>query len=100
MTGPGKFEGEPEWLESMWEEISGLADPENEFTTGEGFFVAVELLPEDKEKWPNVSEEFGVILSEDSQGFVHAELYADEKDFREAVEELQEVQTEYLGDDE
>lgn len=99
MPGPGKFEGEPKWVEEMWDEAGGMTDPENEFTTGDGFFTAITLEPQDKEKFPALASEYGVIMHEDTQGFVTAELYDNEQAFNEAVDELREIQSEWLGDD-
>jgi len=99
MSGPGKFQGEADWVAYFWEDTASLADPSNEYTTGDGFYVAVELTDDDKKKYPKIKDEYGVILSEDTQGFVTAELYEDKKEYDDAVSELEEIQTDYLGED-
>lgn len=67
MSGPGKFEGEPDYVEHFWnqEEDSIIDEP----GSNEGrVFV---LTHEDREKFPDLEAAFTLVLWEDDNGFVH-----------------------------
>lgn len=72
MSGPGKFEGEPLYVEAFWEEfLNGGADddgPDNEVV----FF----LTPDDWRQWPALDGVEVLVLWENNDGFVgHDTMY-------------------------
>lgn len=70
MSGPGKFEGEPEWVESLWNlGLEGGADEDVE-VDGVSYFL-FELTDEDRGLIPSLPADLtSVALFEREDGFV------------------------------
>ena len=88
MSGPGKFEGEPDWVEELWE-LSLDGSWGDGIPLYDEYYMVMELSDDDKARWPDLSDAYGVILHETSNGFVDAEIYDNKKDYTEAVSELE-----------
>lgn len=75
---PGKFEGEPVWVEEFYDEWNeGLASDEVENVA---YFV---LTDQDKEEFPELEKFYGVRLHEDDNGFVYGQTFETEMDYDE-----------------
>jgi len=86
---PGKFEGEPRYVEHLWTEyvMHGLGD--DEFADDAGtLYTQVVLGAEDDEltsQFPELEDAYCVVLWESDQGFVHSALFETEAEYHEAV---------------
>lgn len=92
MTGviksPGKFEGEMLFVPYLWDKVmDGMAG--NEIYLDETVYTCLEISQEDKSEFPeDLSNVFGAILWENSQGFVYCKTF-DEKGYKFQIEDLE-----------
>lgn len=82
IVSPGKFEGETYDVPNWWDQVlEGNYDREIEI--GSLTWYIFIFTTEDKAEYPAYAEDFGIALTEDSMGFVHAAILRIESDIYE-----------------
>lgn len=70
ITQPGKFQGEMRYIPDFWSQgLDGCATED----IGTAYFFKV--TDEDRSKYPELADVYGIAVEEDSQGFVHSAHY-------------------------
>jgi hypothetical protein len=79
IRNPGKFEGEMYFVPALWDSaLNGLYDHD----AGNVFFF--ELDENDKDRFPELAEDFGLALEESEQGFVTCTVFETEEEYQKA----------------
>jgi hypothetical protein len=82
IVSPGKFEGETSDVPIWWEQVlEGNYDEEHQI--GNLTWYIFIFTDEDKADFPAYAEDFGIALTEDDLGFVHAAILRIESDIYE-----------------
>lgn len=89
MTTLGKFEGEPEWVESFWQ--LGL---DGDFDLDIDGHYLFKLTKDDYDEFPELKGVYGLMLLEDEQGFVRAKILETKKDYLEEIDFLESLEEE------
>ena len=72
VTNPGKFEGEPAWVPFFY-----ALEDDDEFTDGAAVaYRAFQVNAEDRQRFPELSGVFAVVLAETDDGFVTGHTFA------------------------
>jgi hypothetical protein len=83
VSSPGKFEGEPIYTPYFWEQTLDGATPETDHLCEEeheeecenySYFYPLEILPSEKDIFPELKEYAVIEIWEDSNGFVYHNL--------------------------
>ena len=72
IANPGKFEGEPAWVPFFY-----ALEDDDEFTDGAAVaYRAFQVNVEDRQRFPELSGVFAVVLAETDDGFVTGHTFA------------------------
>ena len=88
---PGKFEEEHESVPYFWESVLDGADDEA------GPYLFAKIAQQDREKFPELGETFGLSMYEDDFGFVHADWYETESEYEDALARAEDVEDDGEG---
>lgn len=91
ITDPGKFEGCPDYTPILWDRTLDGCFAES-FMVDDREHMVIPFTAEDKVEFPAVAKLYGVILYEDSNGFVYCEEYPDQDSYNAACEELEQLE--------
>tara|TARA_R100000687_G_C6379885_1_gene132096 strand:+ start:363 stop:674 length:312 start_codon:yes stop_codon:yes gene_type:complete len=80
ITSPGKFEGEMYFVPAIWDELlnGGGCD---DITVDDILYSFIIFTDQDKKDYPEISQDYGMVLFESDQGFVNTKYYSDSKEY-------------------
>lgn len=82
----GKFQSEPAYTVYFWDQfLNGCFD---EDTAGSLFFIVTD---EDRTEFPELTETYGIAISENNNGFVDSYRLKTQKEYDEAVKNCNEL---------
>jgi hypothetical protein len=88
---PGKFEGEPDYVEYFYEIILDGSLMGEEFDFGEGeVYTLIILTKEDKQKFPEIADIYGICLTNSTSGFVGHIKYDTKEEYDSELANLEE----------
>lgn len=92
---PGKFEGEPQYVEVLWQEcvMHGLVD--DEFTVCDTLFSTIVIDDDLAGRFPELEGVYCLVLWESDQGFVYSVAFSTEVEYHEAIHEMYEEYERY-----
>jgi len=94
IQSPGKFESHMLYVPYFWDMVlEGFYDEElfDEYDRPVSF---IKIREEDLEEFPELESIYGIALWEDDYGFVNSIEFKTEKEYREAIKELESIEPE------
>jgi len=78
VSGPGKFEGEPDWSPYFYDRIM---NGDGEEIGGEPWQTVLEITEEDKAIFPELTKGHWILFYEDDNGFAHCSDHKDKPEY-------------------
>jgi hypothetical protein len=86
----GKFEGEPRYVPYYWDiSMEQGQDDEVYFNENEPLYLFFVVTDEDKVKFPELADIYGICLYETEQGFVNSCIYGTSQDYNAELERME-----------
>ena len=84
---PGKFEGEPDYVQGFWHDamMGGSQDYSDEYGT---LYSEIKIVNQERDLWPDLGNAEYIVLWEDEQGFVTHELFDSQDDLEDWYDEM------------